>query len=223
MGVATSPKSTSLKPVLRSRLKPACISLGFLLTGGATAQEFPDVQRLTNTALYADQDIAARRRQAERDELERLARRSAEQAALLDQQSASVRQLAGELQQVRDERAIIEAAAAFDAALAVRHFDLVRPLVADAITFDLPGRAGTMVPAERFIAALSALAPLGSVSPRNGQRLRLDDERGTLLSQGYGWGRATASQAGEYEYGFRRSVGGWRLDTLLFRPASPHP
>ncbi|WP_375397786.1 nuclear transport factor 2 family protein [uncultured Sphingomonas sp.] len=211
-------------PVKLNRVRPVQVAAALLIASSANAQDFADTQAMANKVLFSAQDAARDKRVAEQRRIEDLARRTDQQATLLQAQAASVQQLGDELQLIRDERVLIDLAAAFDATLVGRRWTLVRTFLADPIAIDLdgqPGAAGTMS-ADAFVASLPALTAGGSILPRSNQRVRIDGGSATLSSDGYAWRRANGSptsrdlQAGQYEYRFERATDGWKIDGLTF-------
>lgn len=203
--------------------------LGPAFTPGAEAQDFPDVQVFTNRVLFAKQAADQREREAERRRVEELGQRTEQQAAMLQTQADAVRQLDGELRQIRGERQILDIAQTFDAAIVARRFLLVRPLLTATVTVDLGGGAsfsGTLS-ADDFVARLPALTAGSGILPRSNQRVQINGSHATLTSDGYAWNRPVRSRdaldryAGKYEYGFEQAPDGWKLVELSFQPYTP--
>ncbi len=209
----------------------ATIAVGIFLTSAAQAQEFQDVQRLSNTVLFAAEDVAAQKREAEARRIEALDQRSQEQDLLLKKQNASLQRLGGELQAVRDERQLIELAAGFDASLAAGQWSSARSFLAEAISADLGGSGdalASVTPSDSFISGLANSSVRITVLPRFNQQVRIDADRGILTANGLPW-RSTARSAsplservGKYEYRFTRTSTGWKIDGLAFTGDETH-
>lgn len=197
---------------------------------GAYAQEFADTQRLAATALFAAQDAATARREAEQRRVDELDRRAQAQAVLLDQQAASVARLGDELQGIRAERQLIDLAAVFDSAIAAGRWDAARALLGEDVTLDIAGgtdAVATTLPADAALAAVRQAVGNGDVLPRANQDVVIDAGVATVTSDGYAWGAprragpATARRFGRYTYRFARTSAGWRIDGLAFHPVTP--
>ncbi|WP_375390820.1 nuclear transport factor 2 family protein [uncultured Sphingomonas sp.] len=196
----------------------------------ARAQEFADTQRLAATALFAAQDAATARREAEQRRVDEIDRRAAAQAVLLDQQAASVARLGDELQGIRAERQLIDLAAAFDAAIAAGRWEAARALLGEDVTLDIADRTdavATVLPADAALAAVRQVVGNGGVLPRANQDVVVDAGSATVTSDGYAWGApgraapAPARRFGRYAYRFARTPAGWRIDGLAFHPITP--
>ncbi len=197
---------------------------------GSAAQEFTQVQSLTSRVLFAKEDQAALRRQAEKRRIEELDQRAQRQAVLLEQQAASVRQLSDQLQVIRDEKALIDLADAFDAAVLAGRTADARALLADDVVIRLlddPASPELRQAADAVVSAQILAPAAGAVLPRSNQRVRLDGDHGSLIADGYQWGQgrggktALDRRSGRWEYGFVRSTAGWRIDRVTFTRAMP--
>ena len=197
---------------------------GLTIATGAEAQDFADVQVMANRVLLSNEDAVQQRRLAEQRRVNELDQRAREQGVLLQQQAVSVQQLGGELEQIRDERQLIDLASAFDAAVLAGHGPLARSLLAETVTVELVGRPGVSaeaIAASDFVDRLSAAR--GRILPRSDQRVRVEGEHAVLTSVGYAWSRQGREaqtldrSLGQYEYGFTRMPDGWKIDRIIFR------
>lgn len=215
-----------MTPFKPGRLSSLPVALGLLICGSAGAQEFPDVQTMANRVLFAAQDAARDRRVAEQRRVDELAARAERQEAQLQAQATSVQQLGDELRLIRDERQLIDLADAFDAAIVARRWSLARSVLADILTIDLGGQPEaepTILSADDFVARLTTGAMGSGMLPRSNQHAQIDGDRAVLASNGYAWSDAGSLRAGrvvhpgQYEYRFKRSPTGWKINGLIFR------
>lgn len=199
--------------------------LVLLSPSAARPQEFTQVQSLTSRLLFAKEDQAALQRQAERRRIEELDQRAQRQAALLEQQAASVQQLGVQLQVIRDEKALVDLAEAFDAAVLAGRASDARMLLADDVIIrlaDAPTALDLSQAADAFIAGPTLASAAGAVLPRSNQRVRIDGDRAVLTSDGYTWGRPRSAgpnldrRSGRWEYSFVRSAGRWKIERISF-------
>lgn len=226
-------------PMRLSREALALITfpLSMLMASSARAQDLLDVQSTVSDTLFTARAIADREERAERRRIEAraqaMAQRTQQQAMILQEQAVTLKNLSGEVQELRDERQLIELASAFDAAIASSRWALARSFLSDVVTVELPNRSepsAQAVSADAFISDLARSPASGGVLPRSNQRVRIEADRAVLSSNGYAWPAASgrkvppSQRLGEYEYRFQRTGEGWRIEGLSFRYlGAPNP
>ncbi|MGE0828390.1 MAG: nuclear transport factor 2 family protein [Hyphomonadaceae bacterium] len=136
--------------------------------------------------------------------------------------------LAQRVQALEDERAIIRAADALDAAVDSKEWAAAHALLADEIDADFsslgaqPGR----ISADALIANWRAnLHPAKhSFHLRGGEQVTLEGDQATMISNGYAWNALPQRLEnnlwegwGRYTHHFQRTPQGWRIDGLTFQ------
>jgi hypothetical protein len=140
----------------------------------------------------------------------------------------SAEPLPAELQFLLDERAIIRVADGIDRAVDAQDWPLARSYFADRVTVDfstLSGQPPATVPSDDLIAgwASNLKGSKTSLHLRTNHQVSIDDDRATVLSNGYAWNRMEGNGDplwevwGVYEHRLARSGETWKVDGFAFR------
>ena len=205
------------------------VLIAAMFVNSGSAQDFADVQRMSNQVLFVERAAAAERHAAEQRRVKALDRRTEAQSALIEQQASAVQQLGSDLQALREEGQVSQIVQSFDAAIATSQWRLARSLLVDTVSVDLPGQAlarSASAPADQLIAFLRQSLSAGGVLPRSAQVAHVIADRATLTSSGFAWRtvgrprRADEGDFGQFVYSLAKTLDSWKIDGVRFRSAA---
>jgi hypothetical protein len=126
-----------------------------------------------------------------------------------------------------DERRLIEIADLIDRAVDAKDWGLTRSYFADEIRVVLPGAEPATIPADDLVGAWQRnLYPeKTSFHLRGNHTVSLQGDSATVLSTGYAWNKLPGFEGGDlwevwgnYEHGFERRGGAWKVTSFAFQP-----
>jgi hypothetical protein len=134
---------------------------------------------------------------------------------------------AAAVERLLDERRLIEIADAIDRAVDLKDWALTRSYFSETIRVSLPGSEPTSMPSADLVGAWEKNLYAGKASfhLRGNHLVTIDGDTAKVVSTGYAWNKVEGLEGGDlwevwgqYEHGFERAVGGWKVTTFAFSP-----
>jgi hypothetical protein len=131
------------------------------------------------------------------------------------------------VEQLLDERRLIEIADAIDRAVDAKDWAATRAYFADSIRVTFPGSENAPVKADELVGTWQAnlYAEKASFHLRGNHAVEITGDTAIVRSTGYAWNKLDGFEGGDlwevwgnYEHGFQRADGDWKVTSFAFQP-----